>query len=189
MLATPPTPSPASPAGSHDASTVLPSRVDVPFARISGVYVRRYRMKECALEVFTRHASYLFALGGRSSMRAVVAELNARLPAGISVTARGDPEALRKLVTEWRAGKLSNFEYIMGLNTIAGRSCNDIKQYPVFPWVLADYTSPVLDLSSPRTFRDFAHPVGAQCARRRKELAERLANWTDGGLDGCPPYQ
>ena len=72
----------------------------VPFTRISGVYVRRYRMKECALEVFTRHASYLFALGGRSSMRAVVAELNARLPAGISVTARGDPEALRKLVAE-----------------------------------------------------------------------------------------
>merc|ERR550514_965388 len=142
MLATPPTPSPASPAGSHDASTVLPARVEVPFARISGVYVRRYRMKECALEVFTRNESYLFALGGRSSMCAVVAELNARLPAGISVTARGDPAALRKLVTKWRSGKLSNFEYIMGLITIAGRSSNDLQQYPVFPWVLADYTSP-----------------------------------------------
>ena len=30
----------------------------------------------------------------------------------------------------------------------------------VFPWVLADYTSPSLDLNSPATFRDLSKPVG-----------------------------
>lgn len=31
----------------------------------------------------------------------------------------------------------------MYLNTLAGRTYNDYMQYPVFPWVLADYTSQV----------------------------------------------
>ena len=44
----------------------------------------------------------------------------------------------------------------MSLNTLAGRSYNDLMQYPVFPWVLADYTSEELDLASPATFRDFS---------------------------------
>jgi hypothetical protein len=35
----------------------------------------------------------------------------------------------------------------------AGRSYNDLSQYPVFPWILADYTSEVLDLGSSATFR------------------------------------
>ncbi len=30
----------------------------------------------------------------------------------------------------------------------------------VFPWVLADYTSPTLDLGSPASFRDLSKPMG-----------------------------
>ncbi len=33
-----------------------------------------------------------------------------------------------------RSGETSNFEYLMQLNTLAGRSYNDLSQYPVFPW-------------------------------------------------------
>ena len=31
-----------------------------------------------------------------------------------------------------------------------------LSQYPVFPWVLADYTSKELDLTNPHTFRDLS---------------------------------
>ena len=54
----------------------------------------------------------------------------------------------------------------MQLNTLAGRSYNDLNQYPVFPWVLADYTSDTLDLNQPSTFRDLSKPVGALDAKR-----------------------
>ena len=40
-------------------------------------------------------------------------------------------------------GEITNFQYLMHLNTLAGRSYNDLMQYPVFPWVLADYDSEV----------------------------------------------
>ena len=42
---------------------------------------------------------------------------------------------------------------VLQLNTLAGRTYNDLNQYPVFPWVIADYTSPVLDLRKPETYR------------------------------------
>ena len=41
---------------------------------------------------------------------------------------------------------MTNFEYLMKQNTYAGRSFNDVNQYPVFPRILADYTSTSLDL-------------------------------------------
>lgn len=52
--------------------------------------------------------------------------------------------------SKWLKGELSNFQYLMIINTMAGRTFNDLTQYPVFPWVLADYTSDELDLTNPR---------------------------------------
>lgn len=42
-----------------------------------------------------------------------------------------------------KRGEISNFEYLMHLNTLAGRTYNDLMQYPVFPWIIADYESEV----------------------------------------------
>ena len=49
--------------------------------------------------------------------------------------------------------QVSNYDYLMYLNREAGRSFNDLTQYPVFPWVVADWHSKQLDLSNSRTFR------------------------------------
>lgn len=49
--------------------------------------------------------------------------------------------------------QVSNFEYLMHLNREAGRSFKDLTQYPVFPWVIADWESEHLDLGNPATFR------------------------------------
>lgn len=78
-----------------------------------------------------------------------------------------------KLTELWRRRQISNFQYIMELNVIAGRSYNDISQYPVFPWVLADYTSTELNLDNPASFRDLSKPMGAQNERRRQLFLER----------------
>ena len=56
----------------------------------------------------------------------------------------------------WVRGEITNFQYLMALNTLAGRSYNDLMQYPIFPWVLADYDSSQdePDLNDPTAFRD-----------------------------------
>lgn len=47
----------------------------------------------------------------------------------------------------WQRREISNFEYLMYLNSLAGRTHSDLMQYPVFPWVLADYHSQVSHFS------------------------------------------
>lgn len=62
----------------------------------------------------------------------------------------------------------------MYLNTLAGRSYNDLMQYPVFPWILADYDSEELDLTDPSSFRDFTKSMGAQSPERLEQFKKRF---------------
>ncbi|XP_056155003.1 protein FAN [Lampris incognitus] len=74
---------------------------------------------------------------------------------------------------QWQRGHISNYQYLLHLNNLADRSCNDLSQYPVFPWVIADYTSTQLDLMNAATFRDLSKPVGALNAERLERLLAR----------------
>lgn len=74
----------------------------------------------------------------------------------------------------WQNGEISNFQYIMHLNTLAGRGYSDLTQYPVFPWVLADYESENLDLTDPKTFRKLEKPMGCQTLEGEEEFRKRL---------------
>ena len=56
---------------------------------------------------------------------------------------------------------MSNFDYLSILNTYAQRSTLDLTQYPVFPWIISDFDSTVLDLSNPSVYRDLSKPIGA----------------------------
>jgi lysosomal-trafficking regulator len=50
----------------------------------------------------------------------------------------------------------------MELNKMAGRTYNDLMQYHVFPWILADYESEVLDLKAPGSFRKLSKTISTQ---------------------------
>uniref|UniRef100_A0A7N4PGS5 WD repeat domain 81 n=1 Tax=Sarcophilus harrisii TaxID=9305 RepID=A0A7N4PGS5_SARHA len=55
----------------------------------------------------------------------------------------GDPicqEELRRLVLDWVHGRISNFDYLMQLNWLAGRRWGDPNYHPVLPWVV-DFTT------------------------------------------------
>ena len=77
------------------------------------------------------------------------------------------------LVKKWVRREISNFDYLIQLNTIAGRTYNDLSQYPVFPWILTDYTSAELDLNNPDVYRDLTKPIGALNEARAKEIKQR----------------
>lgn len=51
----------------------------------------------------------------------------------------------------------------------------DVTQYPVFPWVLADYTSTSLDLEKDSTFRNLSLPMGALTPARQEAATERYS--------------
>ncbi|KAJ5074948.1 neurobeachin [Anaeramoeba ignava] len=43
---------------------------------------------------------------------------------------------------KWQRHEMTNFDYLMELNTFAGRSFHDTSQcIPFFPWIISDYKS------------------------------------------------
>jgi hypothetical protein len=65
----------------------------------------------------------------------------------------------------------------MVVNRMAGRTYEDLGQYPVFPWVLSDYTSDTLDLSNRAVYRDLKKPMGAQSHAREARFRDKYNNY------------
>ncbi|XP_062422362.1 WD repeat- and FYVE domain-containing protein 4 isoform X3 [Pungitius pungitius] len=140
----------------------------------------RFLLEDNAIEVFMKNGLSAFLVflnkdhvAAYKRLCMVVPALKGRGAAEVIANARKTPVVERTALVKWQRGEISNFEYLMHLNTIAGRTYNDLMQYPVFPWVLADYQSETLDLSDPLTFRDLSKPMGAQTEKRRQLFIER----------------
>lgn len=154
---------------------------------------RRFQLRPVALELFSMSGVndlLVFHLGERDACYKLLTALNlprnSMLDATISgaATESGEPGRLfksmaRSIGKRWQNGEISNFQYLMHLNTLAGRGYNDLTQYPVFPWVLADYTSAELDLKNPATFRRLDKPMGALTPEREEEFRRRYESWDD----------
>lgn len=94
-----------------------------------------------------------------------------------------------KITNQWVNGRMTNYEFIMHLNSFAGRSYNDLTQYPVFPWILCDYDSEEIDLEDPSIYRDLSHPMGAQSEARAIKFQDRYESLEEAqGDDGHPPF-
>lgn len=61
----------------------------------------------------------------------------------------------------WQTKQITNYEYLMHLNQAGNRSFSDLSQYPIFPWVLSNFTSDELDLKNASNYRDLSKPIGA----------------------------
>ncbi len=97
-------------------------------------------------------------------------------------------DVLHILSKAWRKGLLSNYDYLLRLNAIAGRSFHDPGNYPVMPWVLSNFTSAsVPDLTDERNFRDLTKPMGALCPERSKKFLEKYASLCSSDTD-IPPF-
>lgn len=138
--------------------------------RLSGVLKvanRRYLLRQVGIEIFMDDAVLFLAFESEQERDQFEKLLLSQSLPRIETQTQGN------MMLMWQSGKLSNYDYLMYLNTMADRSFNDLMQYPVFPWVIADYKSPTLDLSKPATFRNLSKPIGALNPARLAGLKER----------------
>ncbi|XP_042903173.1 WD repeat and FYVE domain-containing protein 3 isoform X2 [Parasteatoda tepidariorum] len=175
------------------------------YDEIKDVHKRRYLLQPIALEVFSADGrNYLLAFprkirnkvyarflatataitdSAQESLAGQKRTANVESSANLLSSLIGDTSVTQR----WVRGEISNFQYLMHLNTLAGRSYNDLMQYPVFPWILADYDSEELDLNDQATFRDFTKPMGAQTPDRLHQFLKRFKEWDDPHGE-TPPY-
>ncbi|CAG9799140.1 unnamed protein product [Chironomus riparius] len=193
------------PSGSSRRQQSLRQCSKFAYEDIREVHKRRYLLQPIALEIFSGDGrNYLLSFQRKvrnkvyqrvMALATSIADNAQSSVAGQRRTASVEQSSgiLSSLIGEtsvtqrWVRGEISNFQYLMHLNTLAGRSYNDLMQYPVFPWILADYESEDLDFLNPKTFRDFSKPMGAQSSERLEQFQKRYREWDDPQGE-TPPY-
>jgi hypothetical protein len=147
--------------------------------KVSEILARRYMLRAQALEFFFVDGKELFLnfSAGHKQRNRFYAKLrnSCKTPLLSSPRSLNSRVLFKKsnLTNLWRKRKISNFDYLMALNRLAGRTFNDLSQYPCFPWVLSDYESEKIDLSDSRVYRDLTKPMGALNPDRLALLLER----------------
>ena len=158
-------------------STVAEPATSFALADIVATARRYHGLRDCALELYLASgASVLLAFETKTERERVLSLLPRNVPC------HTDASFVRDAYEGWRVGKISNFDYLLALNSAAGRTFHDLSRYPVFPWVVADYTSEELDLSNPDTFRDLTKPVGALNEERLQYFMTRYKSM-EGDMD------
>ncbi|XP_037366283.1 lysosomal-trafficking regulator [Talpa occidentalis] len=135
-----------------------PASFSWTYEEIKEVHKRWWQLRDNAVEIFLTNGRTLLLAFDNTKVRDDVYHsiLTNNLP---NLLEYGNITALTNL---WYTGQITNFEYLTHLNKHAGRSFNDLMQYPVFPFILADYVSETLDLSDPSVYRNLSKPIAVQ---------------------------
>ncbi|KAH8234811.1 hypothetical protein KR032_003569 [Drosophila birchii] len=156
--------------------------VNCDIANITEIWLKRYQHQETAFEILLdTNKSLFFSLQNADDWK-IIREVFCD-----KIVATPDQAKVLAITLQWREGLLTNWEYLMTLNQIAGRTYNDLMQYPVFPWVLANYSSEILDLREGQTFRRLGRPIAVQVEENEKHYVSNYmyidsTNTTMGSL-------
>uniref|UniRef100_A0A8C0BIJ1 Neurobeachin-like protein 2 n=3 Tax=Neoaves TaxID=3078114 RepID=A0A8C0BIJ1_9AVES len=149
-------------------------------SQIREIHLRRYNLRRSALEIFLTDQTNYFLNFNKEVWISQISLIHE-----ISTSVYGISDIVTSTVSffsvlqKWVNREISNFDYLIQLNTMAGRTYNDLAQYPVFPWILRDYTSEELDLNNPAVFRDLSKPIGVVNEKNAKAVKEKYENFED----------
>lgn len=165
--------------------------VTIELNTIRGLHKRTWNHQETAMEIFTAAGPSYFIHFPNLKMPVshVISKIATHCPkvTGVAVfntSFRSNMES-NPGKQDWIEGRISNFEYLMLLNVMSGRTFNDIAQYPLFPWVMKRYDTEFLDLSDESLYRDLGLPLGAM---NKQRLAGLEFNYHEMESEGATPY-
>uniref|UniRef100_A0AAY5EIP1 Lysosomal trafficking regulator n=1 Tax=Electrophorus electricus TaxID=8005 RepID=A0AAY5EIP1_ELEEL len=138
------------------------------YEEIKEVHKRWWQLRDNAVEIFLTNGRTLLLAFDTSKFRDDVYHniLTSELP---NLLEYDNISALTHL---WGSSQITNFEYLTHLNKHAGRSFNDLMQYPVFPFILRDYVSETLDLQDPTVYRNLSKPIAVQSKEKEDRYVD-----------------
>ena len=108
----------------------------IDIENITSIFRRRFELKNIGLEIFIRNRSksYYFACNEESKREEIYNALLKRVKPDCITEV-----SIERVTQMWQNREISNYQYLMELNHVGNRSVSDLSQYPVFPWIIADY--------------------------------------------------
>ncbi|KAL1230424.1 Lysosomal-trafficking regulator [Trichinella spiralis] len=155
------------------------------YSQLISLNCLRFHAADSAVEMFfDTLESCLFVFDSPPNRAEAVGHLKTFSP---SLQQQASLQMLSTFTEAWRSGRMTNFDYIITLNELAGRTFNDITQYPVFPFILNDYLNYTIDLKQPTLYRDLSLPVAVQNSKSRTYYSERYEALSSASLDQNVP--
>jgi len=162
--------------------------VYISLESVAMVVPRAWRLRHTAFEIYVRvpdvgqgcglklpnrfrlWQGFMFDVGSTKMRDACVDKLN-------SACSNLYSASLQQATEQWEEHGMSNYEYLLFLNLVSGRTFNDLTQYPVMPWTRIDFEprnklAPV----SPKASGSCDAPDGRSAPSRR---AEALRSFRD----------
>ncbi|KAF7710729.1 hypothetical protein HF521_009601 [Silurus meridionalis] len=138
------------------------------YEEIKEVHKRWWQLRDNAVEIFLTNGRTLLLAFDNTKARDDVYNniLTSELPNLLEY------DNINALTHLWGSNQITNFEYLTHLNKHAGRSFNDLMQYPVFPFILSDYTSEMLDLQDPTIYRNLSKPIAVQSKEKEDRYVD-----------------
>ena len=153
--------------------------ISIEYSNIKYIFIRQYFYAETALEIFVENnKSYFFNFKSNKDLDQFKSDI---LHHGIFQEIKAEDNKNKKIVgyqqinnqnskkksytvnnkmEEWQNNNISTLEYLMWLNIYSGRSFNDLTQYPVFPWIITNYSDESNEISIKNDLRNLNLPIG-----------------------------
>ena len=185
--------------------------LSIPYRNIAFILKRRYFFKTVALEIFTlKNKSYYFKFNEknikkiydniRHLMKSTVEDIYieySKNDSKIGFVNNNDNNNyftntsmlmykkkdmnLKNLYEKWSTWEMSTLKFLMLSNIYANRSLNDVNQYPVFPWIITNYTASDYNslLADKNLIRPFGVPMGMMDITEKAENRKNnfLEHW------------
>jgi hypothetical protein len=128
----------------------------IQYSDISYVLQRSYKGHPTAIEILRFGYCDVFVNFPDGDVLTMLTQFQKILPKVLHIVIQNQPpiEFIKTLplMANWLSYKISSYEYLTWLNLLTGASFNDDEQYPIFPWVIADLSSPNITNASLRDF-------------------------------------
>ena len=162
--------------------------ISINYENIKFILLRQYFYNETALEIFTDYnKSYFFNFKTNKDLvnfqtdiifhitytKIKTYDYKGKKVLGykqITPNSKKKNYYIINKVEEWQNNNISTMEYLMWLNIFSGRSYNDLSQYPVFPWLITNYTDESKEISIKNDLRNLNIPIGMMDLSEKSEL-------------------
>lgn len=113
------------------------------FSNIKIIKKRRFILRKTAIEIYFCDGKSIFL----NFLNRDNSEILQYFPQNLR-------ENIKNPIKKWQHHKISNLDFLMRINSLASRSFEDLAQYPIFPWVIKNYTNEI-------SLRDLSKNMGS----------------------------
>lgn len=144
--------------------------ISIKLCQINSIRLKKFHHQPTGIEILCEdNHSFIFSFDNSNNCDTFIDTISQLTSYNITIIKTVNFKEIQNVMQKWIDGTISNFDYLLFLNEQSGRSWNDLTQYPIFPWVLKDYSSKQIDLDDQSIYRDLSLPIFAQTAEQQEQ--------------------